>query len=397
MLLVLRLWTRPVHRATVNFELLSMEFQRWVGASQCLVASGIREHMLRSSPVLPSLGGKWRCLRNSCLQILCQPYCRQLLSVPICLSGNCVQMSFGCWISVFVLSSALCFVIRVVFFCLSSCETLTSCHSVEFKRARDKRLARLISYIHHTNDHGQYCRVGNISQCCRLGLFQDSDFAGEILKTLNSISGRILYIFGRSNICSQNLDVQEANFSVSRFHRIGSCFFESWFANDGIPAFQEHTPTHQAVRNHCRKEKIDDQALRSTIHASSSQLGAQLHTFEDITKLCSKWSWRGRSLTMRHVSRTHRVVLDWLFDRINFDPKIRIKYVDTRNQLAEILTKGYFTCDELNNVLHLFNILNEFLDVFLQAFFFFFSRKPCRRGLRQEGQEKSLWWKNQGQ
>ena len=55
-------------------------------------------------------------LRNSCLQILCQPCGRQLLSVPICLSGNGVQVSFECWISVFVLSSAFCFVIRVVFF-----------------------------------------------------------------------------------------------------------------------------------------------------------------------------------------------------------------------------------------------------------------------------------------
>ena len=28
---------------------------------------------------------------------------------------------------------------------------------------------------------------------------------------------------------------------------------------------------------------------------------------------------------MRHVSRTHRVTLDWLFDRISLDPKIQIK------------------------------------------------------------------------
>ena len=33
---------------------------------------------------------------------------------------------------------------------------------------------------------------------------------------------------------------------------------------------------------------------------------------------------------MRHVSRTHRVALDWLFDRINLDPKIQIKYIDTK-------------------------------------------------------------------
>ena len=30
---------------------------------------------------------------------------------------------------------------------------------------------------------------------------------------------------------------------------------------------------------------------------------------------------KGRSPTMRHVSRTHRVALDWLFDRINLESK----------------------------------------------------------------------------
>ena len=59
---------------------------------------------------------------------------------------------------------------------------------------------------------------------------------------------------------------------------------------------------------------------------------------------------------MRHVSRNHRVSLDWLFDRTNFDPKIQIMYIDTKNQLADILTTGIFTRDEWNNLLHLVNI-----------------------------------------
>ena len=58
---------------------------------------------------------------------------------------------------------------------------------------------------------------------------------------------------------------------------------------------------------------------------------------------------------MRHVSRTHKVALDCLFDGINLDPKIQIKYIDTKNQLADILTKGNFTRDEWN-LLCLFNI-----------------------------------------
>ena len=66
---------------------------------------------------------------------------------------------------------------------------------------------------------------------------------------------------------------------------------------------------------------------------------------------------KGRSPTMRHVSQTHRVALDWLFDRVNLNPQIQIKYIDTKNQLTDILMKGNFSSDEWNNLLHLFNII----------------------------------------
>ena len=42
--------------------------------------------------------------------------------------------------------------------------------------------------------------------------------------------------------------------------------------------------------------------------------------FED-NEAVIKMMIKGRSPTMRHVFRTHRVALDWLFDRINLDPK----------------------------------------------------------------------------
>ena len=57
---------------------------------------------------------------------------------------------------------------------------------------------------------------------------------------------------------------------------------------------------------------------------------------------------------MRNVTRTHRVALDLLFGGINLGPKIQIKYIDTNNQLADMLTKGNFTRDEWNHLL--FNI-----------------------------------------
>ena len=61
--------------------------------------------------------------------------------------------------------------------------------------ACDKRLNRLISYIHHTCEYKQYCCVGNTAIQCRLGLFQDSDFAGD-LEDSKSTSGGTLCIFG---------------------------------------------------------------------------------------------------------------------------------------------------------------------------------------------------------
>ena len=47
---------------------------------------------------------------------------------------------------------------------------------------------------------------------------------------------------------------------------------------------------------------------------------ALLNVFED-NEAVMMIIIKGRSRTMRHVSRTHRVALDWLFDRINLDPK----------------------------------------------------------------------------
>ena len=59
----------------------------------------------------------------------------------------------------------------------------------------DKRLNRLISYIHHTCHYKQYCHVGKTAKQCRLGLFQNSDFAGDLADS-KSTSGGTLCIFG---------------------------------------------------------------------------------------------------------------------------------------------------------------------------------------------------------
>ena len=67
--------------------------------------------------------------------------------------------------------------------------------TTKWAKACDKRLKRLISYIHHTSENKQHCYVGTTAKQCRLGLFQDSGFAGD-LEDSKSTSGGTLSIFG---------------------------------------------------------------------------------------------------------------------------------------------------------------------------------------------------------
>ena len=113
-------------------------------------------------------------------------------------------------------------------------------------------------------------------------------------------------------------------------------------------------------KNHVRQQSQgminvlnDVDLVPSNVRLSHQE--ALLYVFED-NEAVIKMIIKGRSPTMRHVSRTHRVALNWLFDRINLDPKIQIKYIDAKNQLADMLTKGNFSRDEWNHLLCLFNI-----------------------------------------
>ena len=67
--------------------------------------------------------------------------------------------------------------------------------NTKWTRACDKRPARLISYIHFTSEYKKCCHVGNTAKQCRLGLFQDSDFARD-LEDSKSTSGGTLCILG---------------------------------------------------------------------------------------------------------------------------------------------------------------------------------------------------------
>ena len=117
---------------------------------------------------------------------------------------------------------------------------------------------------------------------------------------------------------------------------------------------QPESDVHKRQKSQSKIDVMEDiDYVPSNVQSARQE--ALLYVFED-NEAVIKMIMKGRSPPMRHVSRTHRVALDWLFDRINLDPKIQIKYIDTKNQLADILTEGNFTRDEWNHLLNLFNI-----------------------------------------
>ena len=226
--------------------------------------------------------------------------------------------------------------------------------------------------------------MGNTAKQCRLGLFQDSDFAGD-LEDSKSTSGGTLCVFGShtfvpiSWMCKKQTSVSHSSTESEIIS------LDAGLRLDGIPALdlwdlivsvlgnttQNHDRTVRPVVStseicspphtiHKRKQSrrvinVLDNVDFIPSNVQSSHQEALLYVFED-NEAVIKMIIKGRSPTMRHVSRTHRVALDWLFDRINLDTKIQIKYIDTKNQLADMLTKGNFTRDEWNHLLCLFNI-----------------------------------------
>ena len=176
--------------------------------------------------------------------------------------------------------------------------------------------------------------------------------------------------FRKSYICSNKLDVQEqaaVSHSSTESEIIsldiglrldGLLALGLWdliisvLGNVSRVSYRSGQLDNDVKKHHKSQWRIDVMKDIDSVpsNVQTSRQEALLCVFED-NQAVFKRIIKGRSLTTRHVSRTHRVALDWLFDRINLDSKIQIKYSDTKNQLIDTLTTGNFTRDEWNHLL----------------------------------------------
>ena len=164
----------------------------------------------------------------------------------------------------------------------------------------DNNLNRLIPYIHHTCEYKKYCCWGNTAKQSRLGLFQDSDCAGD-LEDSKSTSGGTLIVFGShtfvpiSWMCKKQTSVSHS----SKESEIIS--LDARLRLDGIPAHnlwdlivtvyhgntyhndQERgdpykSPTRQKI--HGKIDDLDNVDFLSS-NVNSSRKEALLYIFED--------------------------------------------------------------------------------------------------------------------
>ena len=208
----------------------------------------------------------------------------------------------------------------------------------QWTKACDKRLHRLISYIHHTCEYKQYCFVCNTAKQCRLGLFQDSDFAGD-LEGSKSTSGGTLCVFGShtfvpiSWMCKKQTSVSHSSteseiISLDAGLRLdGILALDLWDLIVSVLGNTTQTterPGRPVIIDKSQRSQGKTNVLNNIdcvpSNVQSSHQEALLYVFED-NEAVIKMIIKGRSPTMRHVSRTHRFALDLLFGRINLDSK----------------------------------------------------------------------------
>ena len=184
---------------------------------------------------------------------------------------------------------------------------------------------------------------------CMLGLFQDSDFAGD-LEDSKSTSCATLCIFGShtfvpiSWMCKKQISVSHSStesetISLDAGLRLdGIHALDLW---DLIALVLGNTTQNRVERGdrlwnkreacsppHTIYKRKQSQRANNDLdnvdfipsNVQSSHPRALLYVFED-NEAVIKMIIKGRSPTMRHVSRIHRVAVDGLFDRINLDPK----------------------------------------------------------------------------
>jgi len=232
--------------------------------------------------------------------------------------------------------------------------------------ACDKRLHRLISYIQHTKHHVHHCFVGDDPHDCWIAVFSDASFAGD-LRDSKSTSGCYLCLVGPRTFVPITWFAKKQGAVSHSSTEAEIISLDACLRMEGIPCLVFWSQVVQAFPGPTSPKKVPNQEsgnARSNVFDRIDHVTrnvpfmhnwTKLFVFEDndaVVKICVK----GRAPQFRHVLRTHRIDLDWLFERLQSDPDISMRFVGTKEQLADIFTKGSFTAAQWKDLLRLIGV-----------------------------------------
>ena len=191
-------------------------------------------------------------------------------------------------------------------------------------------------------------------EACCLAMFVDASFAAD-LRDSKSTTGAYLCLFGPRTFVPIMWLCKKQSATSHSSTEAEVIALDAALRTEGIPLLQlwdeiltimmprtYYSPTqshHPTVRPVTTPEQILAQVdyVQDSLPAPTRR--GKMVIFEDNVAVL-RMIQKGRSPTMRHVPRTHRVDLDWLLERIRNDDGIWIKYIHTTLQIADMLTKG---------------------------------------------------------
>ena len=187
-----------------------------------------------------------------------------------------------------------------------------ACFITKWDTECDKRLHRLMCYVHSSLDLKQLGWMGDTLDDISIHLYADADFAGDI-KTSKSTSGVFLCIRGTHTM-----------FPISGTSKRQQCVSHS-------------TPEAELV--------AADLALRSygipALPLWELILGRALTiVFHEDNQAMIQIMKSGKSDKLRHVGRTHRVSIHWLHERFQ-EPHYKLEYCESADQAADVFTKAF--------------------------------------------------------
>ena len=172
-------------------------------------------------------------------------------------------------------------------------------HVTKWNRACDKRLARLMSYIHHTGNYRQDCQVGNKTSECKLG----RDKMPTLLETWQSQNQRLAVYSAYSEVkhlCQFRGDAKKQT-AVSRSStEAGITSLDAGLRMKGIPALglwntvidvlepiaQGDQMRNQEQKQNDKRGKVNWCAARLFMHPPDTDAPFEEHVITVRNRIC---------------------------------------------------------------------------------------------------------------